>query len=349
MNLAFFSTRSLWLVIAWSIIVVINLLQLITYKFTAESAYSWEWIIKYPTIALFIGFLLIFIWIIPGYDYVSRKKLFVRVPLFVAHAILYVLIYIYGILLISGVWSDYLTAEWLARVTSEFFLEEAHNVVKTYIYLVAILFAYDYFQSRSQLSLEKKEIENQLSQAKLLNLQSKLQPHFLFNTLHGVVALIDENKHKAQEAVIDLGDLLRFSIDMDSELIPIDQELMLLNKYLAIEKARYEDQLQFEIRQVRSMNGSLMIPPMLLQPIVENSIKHGFKKSKNQLKMKIEIDEVQKMIKIKNNGMKLSEDYQLGIGLKLVKEQLYAHFGKAAKFQLFMEDDWIINEIQFDE
>lgn len=347
MKLASFSTRSLWLVVAWSIIVTINLLQLIAYKFTAESAYSWEWIIKYPAIALVTGFILIFIWIIPGYDYLRKKDLFLRIPLFVLHALLYVLIYIYSILLISGVWSDYLTTEWLARVTREFFLEEAHNVVKTYIYLVAVLFAYDYFDSKSQLSIEKKGIESQLNQAKLLNLQSKLQPHFLFNTLHGVVALIDENKKKAQQAIIDLGDLLRFSIDMEAELIPIDQELELLNKYLAIEKARHEDQLQFEILHTRSKEDSFKVPPMLLQPIVENSIKHGFKESKNQLTMIIEIDEVNKTIKIKNNGMKLSGDYDLGVGLKLVQQQLDAHFGDDAHFRLFMVDDWVINEIQF--
>ncbi|MEP5610996.1 MAG: histidine kinase [Cyclobacteriaceae bacterium] len=340
------SHKSIWLIAGWSILSVINFIRLLFYKVLVDSDYSWDWVIKYPTISLLVGLLMIFFWIAPGYNLIKRKSALIRISLFLFHGLSFTVIYIYLLFFVSGLWSDLLTLKWYLSSTNEAFIKNAHSVLQNYLYCIAIIFAYDYFDDKSRVLNEKKEIENQLQQSKLSNLQAKLRPHFLFNTLHSIVALIDENRKRAQQVVINLSDLLRFSVDLESSLISVEEEIELLKKYASIEMARYEEQLKIEW-QISDIGDTFQVPPLILQPILENSVKHGFRNQRSQLIIKIMVDKSRKQIIVENNGNSLADNFQSGVGLKLVNQQLKVHFGKTVGIELYQEGAWIVNKLQF--
>ncbi|RKE90799.1 sensor histidine kinase [Ichthyenterobacterium magnum] len=336
-----------WLILAWSLLVLINVLQTLIYKLTVAPKYSWMWVFKFPIITYIIGILLIFLWIVPGYKFISKFDNYLRVSLFIIHGMGYMALYVLAIFFVFGIWANYLNIEWYYNTVSKFFITDLHNVLKSYIFLTAIIFAFNYFKDKKETIVLKNNIEKELIITKHNALKAKLQPHFLFNALNSIVALIDENKIKAQNSLISLSDLLRYSMNIKPEkMIPINEELVLLKKYITIEKARYENQLQVKW-VINNLESSFNLPAMILQPIVENSIKHGFKNIHKTLILVIEVNSKEKVVVIKNNGNKLSNKTTEGNGLQLVKQRLSTHFYKASTFKIFQEENWVINELIF--
>jgi two-component system, LytTR family, sensor kinase len=128
-----------------------------------------------------------------------------------------------------------------------------------------------------ELLLEKEQTINREQTLKnrmeMQLLASKVNPHFLFNTLNMILSLL-KHPQKAEDAILNLSDLLRYSLEQSSKpLIPIEQEIDHVKKYLELQKMRFGDKLEYVI----SGNGSFVLPPLLLQPLVENSIKHNIK------------------------------------------------------------------------
>jgi two-component system sensor histidine kinase AlgZ len=112
------------------------------------------------------------------------------------------------------------------------------------------------------------------ARAELEALQARIRPHFLFNTLNAIASLIRSAPERAEEAVLDLSDLLRAALKAGSSLIPLVEELELTQRYLAIEKLRLGSRLQIELR-LDGLPGNLKLPPLCLQPLVENAVVHG--------------------------------------------------------------------------
>ena len=122
----------------------------------------------------------------------------------------------------------------------------------------------------------RERLEAELAQARLLKLQSELRPHFLFNTLHSIATLIDEQPRKAQEMIANLSGLLRESLDAnDVQEVSLRDELRLLDRSLAIEQVRFADRLTI-VRRAADDALDGLVPALLLQPLVENAIRHGF-------------------------------------------------------------------------
>ena len=118
--------------------------------------------------------------------------------------------------------------------------------------------------------------ESQLAEARLRALTAQLQPHFLFNALNTVVSLLHEDPAAAERVVVRLSALMRRTTDSTGELVPLREELELLAAYLEIEQARFEDRLLVEWTVGAGVSEAL-VPHLILQPIVENSIVHGFR------------------------------------------------------------------------
>ncbi len=188
--------RDVWLVIAWSVIIIINCIQLAVHKLVVAEEYPWAWVLIFPAISLLVGLAMIFLWLLPGFDFIKKFGKFTQVLLFILHGLTFGVIYILLVFLSFGLWTGRFTIEKYVETTTEVILSDFHNVSKNYIYCLAIYFAFEYFQSRSKLLVEKAKVEKELDQVKLETLKAKLQPHFLFNTLNSAVALIDENKKK---------------------------------------------------------------------------------------------------------------------------------------------------------
>lgn len=145
-----------------------------------------------------------------------------------------------------------------------------------YWILYAILTSLDYRRKLRNKHLEFVQLESQLAGAQLNALRLQLQPHFLFNTLNTISSLMEFDIKKSQKIVSQLGSLLRTVLDENTnKTIPLREELEFVKSYLAIEQVRFADRLniQYELDE-RSLDA--LVPSLILQPLVENAIKHGF-------------------------------------------------------------------------
>jgi LytS/YehU family sensor histidine kinase len=122
--------------------------------------------------------------------------------------------------------------------------------------------------------MEQERAYKLLAEARLSSLESRIHPHFLFNTLNSIAALIPGNPQLAEDTVGKLASLLRFSLNANhSGLVPLSQELKIVRDYLEIEKTRFAARLRYEIAVPASMED-VKVPPLALQSLVENSVKH---------------------------------------------------------------------------
>jgi len=172
-------------------------------------------------------------------------------------------------------------------------------------------------------------------QAQLDNLSAQLNPHFLFNSLNSIKSLIVDNPKIARRAIDLLSDLLRSSLyEKDHVLITINEELSLVKDYVELEKLRFEERLNIKI-DVEDALKSLKIPPLSIQLLVENAIKHGIDKRLEGGLVDISIIEINNAIEIviKNHG-KLNSENQRGLGLNNLKERLLLQYKGEAQFKI---------------
>lgn len=339
------SRQKQFLVLAWTIIALSTVFQsLFFYESTGQI--FWNRTFIFPSVIWIVGLALIFTWILPGYFLIQRYSGALKVISFMTHCALYSAMYIALIVFLYGLFLHVPDWSWYVGMADTIAREGLHNVIKNYLLLISIIFAFEYFKRKENLILEKEQMEKELLKAKHLALKAKLQPHFLFNTLNSIVALIEENGKKAEESLISLSDLLRYSMDITpKQLIPIDEELGLLKKYLQIEKNRYEKQLEVNWEH-NNEKASFQVPALILQPILENCIKHGFKGINRVLTITIFVDYKLKKIRIANNGNPLAVTPRNGTGIEIVKQRLDYHFEERFNFKLEQQDQWVVYEIQ---
>ncbi|SNR83087.1 sensor histidine kinase [Lutibacter flavus] len=173
-----------------------------------------------------------------------------------------------------------------------------------YFSMISIVYSFYYFEKTKKIELEKSQLANQLTNAKMNVLKYKLHPHFLFNTLNSISSLIETDTKLAQNTVADFGDLLRDLLDLkDTNLIPLKEEISISKRYLDIMTLRFSDHLTININYDESLNN-ILIPSLILLPIVENSIKHGYSYDITNLKIQLSIIKKNDKIifTIENNG-----------------------------------------------
>lgn len=138
-----------------------------------------------------------------------------------------------------------------------------------------IYFFYHLFDRYNRLQIEQLSLATHVKEAELRALKSQVNPHFIFNSLNSLRALIDEDPSRARQAVTQLANLLRYSLQSGQlETVPFEDELKVVNDYLALEQVRHEERLRLRL-DVAADTLQLPIPPMLLQTLVENAVKYG--------------------------------------------------------------------------
>lgn len=213
----------------------------------------------------------------------------------------------------------------------------------TYCALVSVLQAFKFylqafkFYNRfltSQVELER--VEKRLIQSRLNALRLQLEPHFLFNTLNSISSELDTEPRLARDMIEDLGALLRQSLEcQDSNEIPLAQELALLNRYLAIQKLRFGDRLDIKV-DVEPSALSVPVPSMLLQPLVENAIRHGIEIRMSGGTIVVRAKQVGRHLKIDiiDDGVGLPSGWHMetsaGRGLRVTRERLEALYSNCA-------------------
>ena len=197
-------------------------------------------------------------------------------------------------------------------------------------------------KSRKQemLNLQWQASKNEIE---LKNLRAQLNPHFLFNSLNSIRALVGINPDQAKSAITQLSGLLRNSIQLGKlRVIPLKDELELVDHYLKLEQIRFEERLK--VKMIVDENAlSCLIPPLMLQTIVENAIKHGISRSIEGGEVIIRANKENGTLKmsIENTG-KLDSNYRdTGVGIVNSKKRLAILFGDESEFRLFQDGEFV--------
>ncbi len=186
--------------------------------------------------------------------------------------------------------------------------------------------------SRNEKKLESQQLL--LNEARLSALQRQINPHFLFNTLNSVAALIRTNPEQARKVVYKLSNILRRLLRKQDNLCPLREELSFIDDYLAIEMVRFGDKLQF-VKEIDSESLDRLVPSMLLQPIIENSIRHGLssKVAGGTIRVRSRVADGRLHLTVEDDGVgipeaKLAALFEQGIGVSNVNERLKVLFGE---------------------
>lgn len=213
---------------------------------------------------------------------------------------------------------------------------EYHLLV--YLAIAAVIHAFLYYDKFRDRELQATRLEAQLALVRLEVLKTQLHPHFLFNTLNAISALMHRDVDAADKMIVLLADLLRLSLDQDDRhLVPLRSELEFLERYLAIEKIRFRDRLRVEI-DIESSCFAGQVPRLILQPLVENSVRHGIARSSaaGLVAIKARRKGNRLDLSVMDDGPGISETAQRreGVGLGNTRARLSQLYGGDHRFAL---------------
>ena len=199
---------------------------------------------------------------------------------------------------------------------------------------------YHYVEQTRNAEIEKILLKTSIRETEAKVLRSQLNPHFVFNALNSIRALVYENPEKSQQSITQLSNLLRNSLLADRrKTVELREEIKTVEDYLALEKVRYEDRLNSRIE----LDGRTLywqVPPMMLQTLVENAIKHGVSTAVGggfvEVLSSITHDKLH--IIIRNTGVLGDKEASGGFGLANTAHRLELLYGPEASFQIFQEE-----------
>lgn len=225
--------------------------------------------------------------------------------------------------------SDFTTLAMIVNLIGPFFI---------YFIWSMIYFIVHYFEKYNK----SLQMEAALNEIELNNLKSQLNPHFIFNALNSIRGLVDEDPHKSKVAITQLSLILRNSLLKNKDrLISFQEEMKTVMDYLNLEAIRYEERLNTEI-DIAQGSENYYIPPMMIQTLVENGIKHGIAQltygGKISLKTKVRPECLE--IQIRNSGQYINRSNQsTGTGLENTIKRLGLIYGESANFKIENEND----------
>lgn len=213
------------------------------------------------------------------------------------------------------------------------------NILNIGIYIipwVLLYYIYHYVEKSRRQQVDTLKLESMVKELELKTIKSHINPHFIFNALNSIRALIDENPGRARNAITELSNILRSSMQTEKqETVPFEKELNIVKDYLALEHIRFEDRLQIEYK-IDEDTLDQPVPPMMLQTLVENAIKHGIGKQVSGGIVKVVSDfkdNFHELI-VQNSGHLNGEYNGDGFGLSSTKNRLQLLFGDRANFEI---------------
>ncbi len=226
---------------------------------------------------------------------------------------------------------------------STLFIYSTFNGVWIFSLWSALYFVYHVFERLRRLQVEQFQLSASAKEAELRALKSQVNPHFLFNSLNSLRALIDEDAPRAREAVTRLANMLRYSLQSgQAETVPLEDEVRIVEDYLALEQIRHEDRLRVRWDVAEAARG-LPVPPMLLQTLVENAVKYGISQRRGggEIAIAAAIEDRRLVVRVSNpgdlappGGAAAKAGSSTGVGLRNASERLKLLFGDQARLSL---------------
>ncbi len=184
--------------------------------------------------------------------------------------------------------------------------------------------------------VDRLTLEKTVKELEVKTIKSHINPHFIFNSLNSIRALVDENPERARKAITELSNILRSSMQVEKmETVPLHKELAIVKDYLALEQMRFEERLKVEMK-IDEDTLEQPVPPMMLQTLVENAIKHGISKSINGGFVKIcsDFTKDNHELVVQNSGQLNGEINEDGFGIKSTQDRLRFLYQGKARFEI---------------
>ena len=216
-----------------------------------------------------------------------------------------------------------------------------------YFSIISILYAALYLAKQQNQILGAERLKNQLLDAKMNSLRTQIQPHFLFNTLNSISYLTEVNAKKSRNAIADLSQILRYSLNIKTNhFVLLEEEFNCAKQYLSLMKMRFDDKLNYSF-DLEKTHKKLKVPPFLLQPILENALHYGFSDQKDSMTIEI-FSKLRKevlSICIANNGEPLPKTFHYGTGIGNILMRLHQLFGDRYEFEMKNAENKVWTEI----
>jgi two-component system, LytTR family, sensor kinase len=210
------------------------------------------------------------------------------------------------------------------------------NQLLVYLAVLATGFAREFFLRDQRRQRQSVHLQAQLAEARLDALRMQINPHFLFNTLHAISALVERDPGGVRRMIARLSELLRHTIDSRAtDEIPLREELAFLRRYIEIMEIRFQGHLTVEMT-IAGDTLDVMVPNLVLQPIVENALEHGVNRAGGEGRITIDAHREGKLlvVTVRDNGPGLGSSNESGVGLANTRARLAQLYGDAASVTL---------------
>jgi two-component system LytT family sensor kinase len=320
------------------------------FNFSVSGIVEWKFINPEPYVlwntfflfeALCILILLIFVWT----HWLSRFKGWVQITCHVAGLVLFY--FIMGTL--SYYFNDYMEGFVYFEHWQEHMMEllswDAIRFHDQYIITVGVYYVISYFQGKQREEKEKSELALKNKEMQISLLKSQINPHFLFNTLNSISTLVHSSKEKARKVITQLSDVFRYALESHSgEMVKLSAEIAFIENCILIQQVRFGDRLQF-VKEIDPSCFSLRIPPMILQPLVENSVKYGIAPKKEGGSIYLTVRRSGRIVffEVKDNGLginakKVMDGSSSGVGMANTDLRLKSYFGPQSGLRVRASD-----------
>lgn len=208
----------------------------------------------------------------------------------------------------------------------------------------AIYFMYHFINKTRKQEIDTIKLEALVRDLELKTIKAHVNPHFIFNALNSIRALIDENPQRARTAITELSNILRSSLSAEkAETVSLQEELKIVKDYLALESMRFEDRLKVEFDVAEQTLGQ-QVPPMMLQTLVENAIKHGISKQMKGgiIKIVSELKGSGHELIVQNTGHLNGYAKNMGFGISSTKDRLNLLYGDRCSFEIKQLDNEMV-------
>ncbi len=277
------------------------------------------------------------------YNYSIKKQIYLLIP----HSLI-----VNFLIILFGIGSIIIIRHFLGYETKNILNLFVINYLSTY--LLILLWIAIYFLVVNYFSMKKKEIDNlqlinSLQSSQLLNLRNQLNPHFLFNALNNIRSLIREDSEKARAMIGSLTDILRYSLSSSkNQKVRLSSEIEFVKEYLKLEHLHMENRLSYKI-DIAEDSKNCLIPPMIIQLLAENAIKHGLSKLPEGGELSIEVKKLLNKLNVIviNNGEYDSNNpsNSEGVGIKNILNRIEMLYKGNSTFSIYQLNDSVIAKL----